>query len=92
VLATIVSPRTLIGWVNSETRPASKKKRPSTVGRPRKPEEIRELVVQMAKDNGWGLGRIAVEPKKLGLQISKGTVRNILLEHGFDLGPNRNEG
>ena len=73
-------------------QPAGKRNVLSKVGRPRKPEEIRDLVVQMAKDSGWGLGRIAGELKKLGLPISKGTVRNILREHGFDLGPNRCEG
>jgi len=62
-------------------------------GRPRKPEEVRELVVKMAKENTWGLGRILGELKKLGLAtISKGTVRNILLENGFELGPKRGPG
>ena len=62
-------------------------------GRPRTPEAIRELVIQMAKDNGWGLGRILGELKKLGIQsVSKSTVRNILIENGFDPGPHRGEG
>jgi hypothetical protein len=39
-----------------------------------------------------GLGRIMSELKKLGLKISKGEVRNILLENGFDPGPRRGEG
>jgi putative transposase len=47
----------------------------------------------MAKDNGWGLGRILGEFKKLGIRkICKTTVRNILLEYGFDPGPKRGEG
>jgi len=47
----------------------------------------------MAKDNGWGLGRILGEFKKLGIRkISKSTVRNILKEHGFDPGPKRGKG
>ena len=47
----------------------------------------------MVKDNGWGLGRILGELKKLGIRkICKTTVRNILLEYGFDPGPKRGEG
>ena len=38
----------------------------------------------MANENGWGLGRLMGELKKLGLTICKGTVRNILLENGFE--------
>jgi hypothetical protein len=89
-LITIVSPRTFARWLNGETKSVGKQ--PGKGGRPRKPEELRQLVVQMAKDNGWGLGRIMGELKKLGIMIAKGTVRNILLENGFDLGPTRGEG
>ena len=89
-LITIVSPRTFTRWASGETKSVGK--RTAKIGRPRKPEEVRQLVVQMAKENGWGLGRILGELKKLGLKICKGTVRNILLENGFDLGPKRGEG
>ena len=68
---------------HGETRSVGKKAAKS--GRPRKPEEIRALVIQMAGDNGWGLGRILGELKKLGIRkICKSTVRNVLLENGFD--------
>ncbi len=89
-LITIVSPRTFARWMSGETKSVGK--RTAKTGRPRKPEEVRRLVVQMANNNGWGLGRIMGELKKLGLTISKDTVRNILLENGFDLGPTRGEG
>jgi putative transposase len=89
-LITIVSPRTFARWASGETKSIGRRK--AKVGRPRKPEEVRQLVVQMAKENAWGLGRIMGELKKLGLKICKGTVRNILLENGFDLGPDRSEG
>lgn len=89
-LITVVSPRTFARWASGETRSVGK--RTAKAGRPRKPEEIRQLVIQMATENGWGLGRIAGELKKLGLTICKGTVRNILVENGFDPGPTRGEG
>ena len=43
---TIVSPRTFLRWVSGE----NPKKKPRKSGRPRKPEEIHDLIVQMAKD------------------------------------------
>ena len=47
----------------------------------------------MAKDNGWGLGRILGELKKLGIySVCKTTIRTILKEHGFDPGPKRGKG
>jgi putative transposase len=91
-LIAIVSPRTFARWMSGETKSVGKSKPQSKGGRPRKPEELRELVVLMARENGWGLGRIMGELKKLGIRIAKGTVRNILLENGFDLGPKRGEG
>jgi putative transposase len=90
-LITIVSPRTFARWMSGEIQSVGK--RTAKVGRPREPEEVRQLVVQMAKDNGWGLGRILGELKKLGIRkICKSTVRNILVEHGFDPGPKRDQG
>ena len=91
-LVTIVSPRTFARWINGESKSVDKKREAAQGGRPRKPEEVRQLVVQMARENGWGLGRILGECKRLGLTISKGTVRNILVENHFDLGPQRGEG
>lgn len=90
-MITIVSPRTFARWASGETKSVGKKNE-TKGGRPRKPDEVRELVVTMAKENAWGLGRIMGELKKLGLKICKGTVRNILRENGFDLGPTRGQG
>ena len=88
-LITIVTPRSFARWASAEGASKQKKKTPTRKpGRPRTPDDIRKLVIQMATDNGWGLGRIMGELKRLGLRnICKSTVRNILKEHGFDLGP-----
>ena len=62
-------------------------------GRPRKPEEIRELVVRLAKETGWGYKRIHGELWKLGIRsVSKSTVARIIRESGLDPGPKRGEG
>ena len=91
-LITIVTPRTFARWASDAGK--KKKYQPKRKpGRPRTPDEIRELVIKMANENGWGLGRIMGELKRLGLRnICKSTVRNILKENGFDLGPSRGEG
>jgi hypothetical protein len=47
---TIVHPRTFARWL-SESKSG---RRPRKRGRPRKPEEIRQLILDMAKASGWG--------------------------------------
>lgn len=90
-LITIVSPRTFARWVTGEEDP--KKKPAKKAGRPRTPEEIRELVVKIATETGWGYTRILGELRKLGIRkISRQTVVNILKEHGLDPGPKRGKG
>jgi putative transposase len=88
-LITIVHSRTFARWVSESRSGAKRRKR----GRPRKPEEVRELIVRMAKDTGWGYRRIHGELKKLRIHnISRSTVARVLKENGFDPGPKRGEG
>jgi hypothetical protein len=49
----------------------------SQAGRPRIPENIRKLIVQMAQENPtWGQARVAAELSvKLGIYVSPRTVR-----------------
>jgi putative transposase len=62
-------------------------------GRPRTAEDIRELIVRLAKENSWGDTRILGERKKLGVRaVSRSTVVNILKEAGLDPGPKRGKG
>jgi putative transposase len=92
-LVTIVSPATLIGWMNAEDRPQSKKKRSTRKpGRPRTPEDVRALVIRIAQETGWGYSRIRGEMRRLGFRLSRQTVKNILVEHGIDPGPKRGKG
>lgn len=72
---TIVSPRTFARWASEEST-----REPAKRGRPRKPEEIRELILQMAKDTGWGYRRILGELKKLRIKVSRSTVARVLRE------------
>jgi putative transposase len=86
-LITIVTPRTFARWASGVPL------KPRKPGRPRTPEEIRQLVVQIAKDTGWGTGRVLGELRKLGIRkISRSTVSRILKECGFEPGPKRGWG
>ena len=62
-------------------------------GRPRKPEEIRQFIIEMAKATAWGYRRILGELKKLRIRsVSRSTISRILVENGFDPGPKRGTG
>ena len=90
-LITIVTPRTFARWMSGESKESSKKANRKP-GRPKTPEETRDLVVRIASETGWGYTRILGELKKLGLTVSRSTVVAILKEHGLDPGPKRGEG
>ena len=82
-LMSLVSYQTFARWVRDKedapkkAKPASKKK----PGRPRTPDDVRDLVVKLARDNAWGYTRILGELRKLGItRISRQSVKNILLE------------
>src|SRR5262249_36490475 len=88
-LLSIVSLRTFRRWLSGEDRP-----RPAAAtGRPRTPEDLRALVLRLARANTWGYTRILGELKKLGLaQVSRSTVVNTLREAGLEPAPRRGEG
>ena len=71
----IVKPETLIGWHRKGFQLLWKWK--SQAGRPRLPENVRKLIVQMAQENPtWGQARVAAELSvKLAIYVSPRTVR-----------------
>jgi putative transposase len=88
-LITIVDYSTFRRWVRKAEGTATKLGK----GRPRIKGLIRELVLQIANETGWGYSRILGELRKLNLgQISRQSVKNILVEHGLDPGPKRGKG
>lgn len=85
----IVNYSTFRKWVNDKY---NKVKKCSKRGRPKTPEEIRELVIRLAKENNWGYTRILGELKKLRIySLTRNTIKNILKEHGLDPAPKRAE-
>lgn len=76
---TIVTYQAYMRWLRRSTNKQPKKRR----GRPRKPQEIRDLILQIATETNWGYTRILGELRKLGYEaISRQTVVNILKEAG----------
>ena len=88
--ATLVKPETILRW---HRRLKQKKwdysKRRSKVGRPKKSDNTRELVLRLADKNGWGYERIRGELAKLGHSVGSTTVARLLKENGYPIAPHR---
>lgn len=79
-LITIVHARTYQRWISDKNRGKQRKK----MGRPKTLESIREIVIRIAKETGWGYGRILGELKKLRIRpIAESTIKNILKDAGM---------
>jgi putative transposase len=84
-VATLVTPETLLARhrkLIAKKYDGSARRGP---GRPKVMSEIQALIVQIAKENRtWGYTRIQGALKNLGHNVGRGTVANVLREHGID--------
>jgi putative transposase len=88
-LISIVSPGTFLRWIREE----NKVSKPAMTGRPRTPDDLRQLVLRLARETAWSAERIHGELAKLGLAaICLSTVRNILRAEGVEPAPERGQG
>lgn len=88
--ASIVTPDTLLRWFRNLVA----KKYDGTArrgrGRPRKRDEIADLVLEIADENqSWGYTRIRDCLHNLGITVDRNTVKRILTDHGIEPAPER---
>ena len=89
-LITIVVPGTFHRWVR-ETE-GHKRSKANGTGRPKKPLDLKKLILKIARETGWGYTRVLGEIRKLTRhKVSRQTVANIMREAGLDPGPQRGE-
>ena len=82
----LVTPGTLLAWHRCLI--TRKWTYPGRPGRPQVGQEIRDLVLRLARQNpAWGYRRVHGELVRLGYQVSEATVRRILRARGFRPAP-----
>jgi putative transposase len=91
-VATLVTPDTILRWhrllVAKKWDYSQRRRKP--LGRPPIPEDVRALVVRLARENPeWGYDRIQGALKNLGHTISDASVGTILKAHGLEPAPER---
>jgi putative transposase len=82
----LVTPGTLLAW---HRRLITRKwTYPARLGRPATGQEIRDLVLRLARENpAWGYRRVHGELTRLGHHVSEATVRRILRARGYRPAP-----
>ena len=92
-IARAATPQALLKWYReliAGKYDGSQKRGP---GRPKTGEELRALVIRLAKENlGWGYKRIQGMLAHIGHEIGKTTIREILIGAGLAPAPERSKG
>jgi putative transposase len=86
----IVRPETILTWFRQLAAQKYDSSKARKAGRPRKAADIRQLVLDLARDNpGWGYTKIRDALRGLKIEIGRTTVANMLAEAGIEPAPER---
>ena len=86
----IVRPSTILAWFRQLVARKYDSSRVRGPGRPRKANEIRNLVLRIAADNpAWGYTKIRDALRGLKIEIGRTTVASILADAGIEPAPER---
>ena len=86
----LVTPQTLLRWHRELVRRKWTYRRRSVGGRPPIPDEVRELILRMGRENPrWGCLRMRGELAKLGIRVSATKIRTLLRANGLGPAPRR---
>lgn len=89
-LQTLVTPDTLMRWYRELVSSKWDHSHRRGPGRPRVMKDIVDLILRLAQDNpSWGYTRIKGALANLGHELGRGTIANILREHGIEPAPER---
>ncbi|TWT84559.1 Integrase core domain protein [Planctomycetes bacterium CA13] len=90
----IASYSTFRRWVRRQeegaltaTKKQKVKKSNRKPGRPKTPEDIRDTIIRNRKETGFGYTKILQELRRMGVHISRQTVKNGIVEAGFPTTP-----
>jgi len=91
-LGTLVTPDTLLRWYRELVARKWNYSHHRGAGRPRVMWDITNLILRLAQDNPlWGYTRIQGALANLGHDVARGTIANILREHGIEPAPERGQ-
>jgi len=85
----IFQPETVLKWHRELVRRKWTYRHRTRGGRPRTNVYVERRVLQLARANDWGNGKITRELRKLGVEVSDQTIANILKRHGISPLPQR---
>ena len=91
--AGIFTPETILRWHAQLIANKYDSSQSSKMGRSPVSEELKELILNLAKENNsWGYLRIKGALKILSFKVSRSTIRRVLKAHGLEPAPDRNKG